>query len=507
METLSNLYMGFQAASSGDALLFCLIGVTVGTFVGVLPGVGALAAISIALPLTFYLDPTAALIMLSGIFYGAQYGGSTSSILLNLPGTPTNAVTCLDGYPMTQQGKAGIALFVTTIASFIGGSVAIILLIAFAPSLANFAIGFSSPEYFSIVVLGLVAAATLSSGSPIKGLAMVVLGLILGLVGVDISWGQFRFTFGFIQLSDGINLVAVAMGLFGFGAILNSMGNGSPPQIKQHISLRSMIPSRTELRMSWKPVIRGTTIGSMAGILPGTGPTIASFLAYAVEKKVARDPARFGSGAIEGVVAPEAANNAAVQAGFIPTLTLGIPGDGVMAVLLGALMIHGISPGPQFIESQPTMFWALVASFWIGNVVLLILNLPLIGIWVRVLRIPYHLLYPAMLFFICVGVYSVNNSTFDIFVTIGFGCLGYFMIVYNYPAAPLLLGFVLGPLIEEHLRRSLLYSRGNFAILFESPISASMLIFALLIMLASTPFVSSGARRIFEWATRRADGI
>ena len=360
---ISNISLGLETALSFNSLLFCFIGVTVGTIVGVLPGVGPLAAISLALPMTYYVDPTSALIMLAGIFYGTQYGGSTASILLNLPGTATSAVTCLDGYPLARQGKAGLALFVTAITSFVGSSFAILLVMGFAPIIAEFALRFGAPDYFSVMILGLVAASTLSVGSPLKGLAMVSFGLALGLVGTDVNTGLFRFTFGSFELSDGLSLVAVAMGLFGVAEILSNIGiTRSTSLSAKDITFRSMMPNRDEWRQVWRPTARGTIVGSIVGALPGTGPGIASFMAYALEKRIAKDPSRFGRGAIEGISSPEAANNASVQAAFIPTLSFGIPGDAVMAVLLGAMLIHGITPGPSFIANEPAMFWGLVMS-------------------------------------------------------------------------------------------------------------------------------------------------
>jgi TctA family transporter len=486
MDTLSNLGLGFQVAFSLDNLLFCLAGVTLGTFVGVLPGIGALATISMCLPITFYLDPTSAMIMLAGIFYGAQYGSSTASILLNLPGSAPAAITCLDGYPLSQQGRAGVALFITTIASFLGGSFSIILMIGFAPVLANFAISFSSAEYFSIMVLALTAASTLSTGSMIKGLTMVTVGLMLGLVGTDISSGTSRYTFGIIEISEGISLVALAMGLFGVAEILTNVTRGDHVVIDpKSITMRSLMPTRDDMRRFWPSAARGSVIGAIVGILPGTGPTIATFMSYSAEKRLADDPSRFGKGAIEGIASPEAANNSSVQAAFIPTLTLGIPGDAIMAVMLGGLLIHGVTPGPQLINDNPTLFWGIIASFWIGNVFLLILNIPMIGLWVRLLTIPYNLLYPAMLFFICIGVYSVNNSTFDVLLTLIFGIVGFAMGKFDFSPAPLLLGFVLGPLLEEHFRRALLLSRGDLAVFVERPISLTFLVLTTIVLLAS----------------------
>ena len=496
MELLASLASGFETALRPDALLFCFVGVSVGTLVGLLPGIGPIAAISMALPLTFYLDPTIALIMLAGIFYGAQYGGSIASILLNIPGDAPAAVTCLDGYPLTRQGKAGLALFVSAVSSFLGGSFAILVLIGLAPTVAAIALKFGPVEYFSIMLLGLVAGSTLSVGSPVKGIAMVMVGIALGISGIDVDTGRARFTFDLQVLRDGVNLVSLAMGLFGVAEILNNVGKKASYTVTaKSVSVRSMIPTFEEMRRVWLPTLRGAVIGSIAGALPGTGPTIASFMAYATEKRTAQDPSRFGHGAIEGVAAPEAANNAAVQAGFIPTLSLGIPGDSIMAVILGALMIHGIAPGPQFIAENPDMFWGLVASFWVGNVMLLILNIPLIGVWVRILAVPYYLLYPSMLLFICVGVYSINNNMFDIYLVLLFGVVGYFMLQFGYPAAPLLLGFILGPLMEEYLRRALLISDGDFIVFVLHPISAGALLVAVAVLLIPLRTYLRGARR------------
>ena len=487
METLSNLALGFGQAVSPQALLYCLIGVSLGTFVGVLPGIGALTTIALCLPLTFHLDPLLGLIMLAGIFYGAQYGSSTASILLNVPGSAPAAVTCLDGYPMTRQGRAGVALFITTIASFIGGSLAIILLIFFAPVLAQVAIGFSAADYFAIMLLALTAASTLGVGSPLKGLSMVVLGLILGLVGTDINSGQFRFTFGIAALADGINLVALAMGLFGVTEILGNVCGGELPRLENtRVNLKSMLPTREDMKAFRFSCLRGSGIGSFIGMLPGTGPTIAAFMSYALEKKLAKDPSRFGKGAIEGITAPEAANNAAVQAAFIPTLTLGIPGDAIMAVMIGGLLVHDITPGPQLITENAPLFWGVVASFWIGNFILLILNLPFIGLWVKLLSIPYRLLYPAVLFLICIGVYSVNNSAVDVLLTCGFGVMGFWLSRHDYPTAPILLGFVLGPLMEENFRRALLLSAGDLGTFVTRPVSLGFLLITLAVLVMAT---------------------
>ncbi|ASK33868.1 hypothetical protein CEK62_05440 [Alcanivorax sp. N3-2A] len=490
MELLDNIALGLETALSFRALLFCFVGVTIGTFVGVLPGIGALAAISLALPITHHFDPTSALIMLAGIFYGTMYGGSTAAILLNLPGSITSAVTCLDGFPMARNGRAGVALFLTAIASFIGSSFAIVVVMGFAPVVAAFAVQFSSYEYFAIMLMGLVASSSLSSGSPMKGIAMVIAGVAIGMIGTDVTSGQYRFTFGLSGLSDGVNLVAIAMGLFGIGEILANVGRKRDDQAANPVTLRSMMPERDDWNRVWKPAARGSVLGTSIGVLPGVGATLSSFMSYIVEKKLSREPQRFGNGAVEGIVAPEAANNAATQSGFIPTLTLGIPGDAVMALMLGAMMLHGIVPGPRFLVEYPDMFWGLVMSFWVGNLLLLVLNIPLIGLWVRMLSIPYHILYPMILVFVCVGVYSARNNVFDIYVALFFGLVGYVLQAFRYPAAPLLLGFVLGPGMEEYLRRALLLSRGDFWAFMERPVSATLLVAsALMLLLALRPLV------------------
>jgi TctA family transporter len=477
MEVFGDLIFGFQTAFSLQNLMYCFIGVFLGTFVGVLPGIGALATISMLLPLTFYVPPTTALIMLAGIYYGTQYGGSTASILMNLPGTPSSAVTCLDGYPMSNNGRAGVALFITTLASFIGGSIGIIILTLFSPALAEVALAFGPAEYFAMMLLGLVAASTLSQGSPVKGIAMVLVGLCLGMVGTDVQTGQQRYTFGIPELSDGFNLVAIAMGLFGVGEVIASVNKirDQKADDRQKITFRSMVPTKDDWSRFWFPMLRGTGVGSFFGALPGTGTTISAFMAYAVEKKISKTPERFGKGAVEGVVSPEAANNAASQTAFIPTLTLGIPGDAVMALMLGAMIIAGVQPGPRLITEHPEIFWGLVASFWIGNVLLVILNLPLIGMWVKLLQIPYRFLFPSILMFICIGVFSVNNNTFDIFMVLIFGVFGYFLMLLRFEPAPLLLGYILGPLMEEHLRRAMLLSRGDATVFATRPISAAFI--------------------------------
>jgi len=483
MDIANGLLLGLQTAMQPEILLYCFIGVFLGTLIGVLPGIGALAAISLLLPITFHLEPVAAIVMLAGVYYGAQYGGSTAAILLNLPGTPSSAVTCLDGYPMAKQGRAGVALFMTTVASFIGSMLGIMALVAFAPGIAEIGLLFGAAEYFSIMLLGLIAAATLAAGSPIKGLAMVLFGLLLGTVGTDVNSGVPRFDFGIPELMDAISLVALAMALFGIAELISSVNLKRDGEVKVKITLRSMLPTREDVRQSVRPMLRGSGIGGFMGALPGTGPSIASFMSYAIEKKVAKDPSRFGKGAIEGIAAPEASNNAAAQTAFVPTLSLGIPGDAVMALMLGALIIHGIQPGPMLMTEQPELFWGLIVSFAIGNIMLVILNLPLVNIWVSILRIPYHVLYPAILVFICLGVYSVNNNTFDVYMTAALGVLGYILLKLRFEPAPLLLGFVLGPMMEENLRRAMLLSRGDPSTFIERPISAVVLALCALLLL------------------------
>jgi TctA family transporter len=503
MSFIDNLALGLSVALTWTNLFWVFVGVTLGTFIGVLPGIGALAAISLLLPVTFHLNATSAIVMLAGVFYGSTYGGSTASILLNLPGTPSTAVTALDGYPMSKQGRAGIALLLTTVASFVGGSIGIVIMMLFSPLIVDVALKLGPAEYFSMMVLGLVAASTISAGSALKGIAMVVLGVLLGLVGADIETGTPRFTFDLPHLYDGVSLVAIAMGLFGISEVIASIKQIRRGHIDhKSITLRSMIPTRDDIRRSWRPALRGSAIGSFFGALPGTGGTIAAFMAYAIEKKIAKDPERFGKGAIEGIMAPETANNAADQTAFIPTMTLGIPGNVVMALMIGALMIHGIVPGPQLMTKHPDLFWGLIMSFWIGNLMLLILNSVTIGIWVRVLVIPYHLLYPAIIMFTCIGVYSINNSAFDVAMVMVFGAVGYVMRLLEFYPAPLLLGFVLGPLMEENLRRALLISRGDFLVLLERPISGGFMLatFALLAWAVWSSYKATRARRAIQVA-------
>ena len=452
MDMLGNIGLGFSVALSLTNLFYCFLGALLGTLVGVIPGLGVLAAISMLFPLTYHLEPTTALIMLAGIWYGTTYGGSTASILLNLPGTPANAVTCLDGYPMAKNGRGGVALFMTTVASFFGASFGIILLTMFTPVIADYALRFGSAEYFALMLLGLVAASTMSSGSAIKGLAMVILGIIIGSVGMDTQTATIRYSFGIMGLLEGVSLIALAMGIFGVAEIIMSVRRVNTADIDPDtLKLSAIKPTGDEMRRSWFPMLRGSSMGSFFGTLPGTGPSIAAFMSYAIEKRISKSPERFGKGAIEGIMAPEAANNAADQTAFIPTLSLGVPGSATMALMLGVLMIHGVAPGPNLISSQPELFWGLIMSFWVGNLILLLLNIPLIGVWVRMLTIPYHLLYPSVLMFICIGAYSSGYSILNVWLVFAFGVLGFIMRIFQFPGAPLLLGLVNCPPKEEQL--------------------------------------------------------
>ncbi|MCL7466525.1 tripartite tricarboxylate transporter permease [Phaeovulum sp. NW3] len=506
MEFFANISLGLETALSPVNLLYCFFGVFVGTLVGVLPGLGALAAISMLFPMTFHLEPTTALIMLAGIYYGTAYGGSTASILLNIPGTTSSAVTCLDGYPMAQQGRAGVALAMTAVASFFGGVFGILVLSMFTPVVAAWALSFGPAEYFALMLLGLVAASAISDASLVKGLAMVVLGVLLATVGMDPQSGTARFTFGSLSVLDGLSISALAMGLFGVAEIIASIRNTETRRLDpKAISLRSLMPKRDDFNRSWLPMLRASTIGSLFGTLPGTGPTVAAFVSYGLEKRLSDEPEKFGKGAVEGVVAPESANNAADQTAFIPTLSLGIPGSATMALMIGALMVHGIHPGPNLVTQQPSLFWGLVMSFWIGNLLLVILNLPLIGLWVRLLSVPYHLLYPAILMFVCIGAYSVHYSAFDVLVVMGFGALGYAMRLFGMPAAPLLLGFVLGPLIEQHFRRAMVLARGDFSALIERPIAGSVLAVTGLVLVWSIWSGSKASARLKERRLRIED--
>jgi len=474
MDLVSNLALGFGVALSLSNLFYCFIGVFVGTAIGVLPGVGPLVTIAVLLPLTFGLPPEGAMIMLAGIYYGAAYGGSTTAILVNLPGEASAAVTCLDGYQMARQGRAGAALAIAAIGSFVAGCFGTVLIALFAPPLTQLALKFGAPEYFSLVLLSLMTTAVLVRGSMIKGIAASVLGVMFGLVGVDVTSGVERYTFGLPRLMDGIEFVVVAMGLFALTEIVQNLEQGENREVFTS-KVKSLWPTRDDLKRSWAPILRGTAIGSFFGILPGAGATISSFAAYAVEKKVSKHPEKFGTGMIEGVASPESANNASSQGSFIPTLTLGIPGSAVMALMLGALMIQGITPGPRILTSHPDLFWGLVVSMWIGNLMLVILNLPLVGLWVSMLKIPYRWLFPIIMTFSCIGIYVVNFSAIDIWLLVFFGVAGYIFTKLGIESAPFILGFLLGPMLEENFRRSMLLSRGSLGIFISKPISAGLL--------------------------------
>lgn len=486
MEFLQNLTLGFTVALGWEGLLYCLIGVTFGMFIGVLPGIGAISAISMLLPLTFHLDPAPAIILLAGFYYGSQYGGSISSILLNLPGGPSSAVTCLEGHPMAMRGRAGVALFMTTVASFVGGTFAFLLMAVLAVPLASMAVKFGAPEYTALLAMSLVFSSTLLGGSIIKSLAMVALGILLGLVGIDNSTAELRYTFGLFDLYDGLSLAAIAMGLLGIPEIVLKLSNRErATTIRPDTSLRGMMPERREVRDSVFPIARGSVVGGLIGMLPGSAPSISSFMSYALERLVGRPPQTFGTGRIEGLVAPEAANNASAQAAFIPTMTLGVPGDPMMALVMGALLIHGVTPGPRLVAQHPELFWGLVASFWVGNLMLLLLNIPLIGIWVRILKIPSDILFPLTLIFVSVGVYSIRNSPFDVYVLMGASILGCLLTYLRFSAIPLLLGLVLGPMLEQNLRQALMLSNGDPAIFLQRPISLGFLVVGILCVFAT----------------------
>jgi len=482
MELIANLGIGFDAAFTLSNLLYCLLGVTIGTLVGVLPGLGPIATIAILLPVTFTLPPVASLIMLAGIYYGAQYGGSTTAILINLPGEATSVATTLDGHAMAKQGRAGPALAAAAIGSFFAGTFATFLLAGFAPPLAELALKFGPQEYFSLMLLGLVASIVLAHGSLLKAVGMILLGLLLGLIGADVNSGTQRYTFDIPELADGIGFVVVAMGMFGLGEIVSNIETEST-RMAVIKSVTGLWPTREDFRRMIGPILRGTAIGSVLGILPGNGALLGSFSAYSIEKKISKTPEQFGKGAIEGVAAPESANNAGAQTSFIPMLTLGIPSTPVMALMIGALIIQGIQPGPTVVTEQPALFWGIIVSMWIGNVFLVILNLPLIGVWVRLLSVPYHLLFPVILVFCAVGVYSVSNSTFDVYLMALFGLLGYVLNKLDCEPAPMMLGFILGPMMEEYLRRAMILSRDDPATFINRPLSATMLAMAIVAML------------------------
>jgi TctA family transporter len=483
-DLLSNIVMGFGIALTWQNLGLCLFGCVIGTAIGVLPGIGPLTTMAMILPVTFWLEPVGALIMLSGVFYGAQYGGSTTAILVKIPGETSSVITMLDGHALAQKGRAGPALAVAALGSLFAGSVVTLLIAVGGPPLAKVALLFQSADYVSVMILGLVSAVVLAHGSVIKAIGMIVLGVMFGVVGTDVSTGEFRMTMGLDILFDGIGFVPLSMGLFGLAEIMVNLENRNFASMSAK-PVSGLLPSRTDLRQSLPAMVRGTVIGAIFGILPGGGPTIAAFSAYTLEKKSSREPEKFGKGAIEGVAAPESANNAAAQASFIPMLSLGIPPNALMALMIGAMMVHGITPGPEIISKQPVLFWGLIASMWIGNLMLVILNLPLIGIWVRLLQVPYVYLFPAIIALCCIGTYTLNSSTGDVLIMTVFGIIGYAFRKLDCEPAPLLLGLVLGPLLEENFRRAMVLSEGNWLVFVQRPISLGFLLLAAGLLLAT----------------------
>jgi TctA family transporter len=482
MDLLNNLLLGFQVALTLQNLWFCFIGVLLGTLIGVLPGIGPLATIAMLLPITFTLPPTASLIMLAGIYYGAQYGGSTTAILVNIPGESSSAVTVLDGYQMARNGRAGPALGIAALGSVIAGSFATLVIAVAAPPLSEIALKFGPAEYFALMVIGLVGAVVLARGSVLKAIGMVVLGLLFGMIGTDVNSGVARFTLGIPELSDGMGFITLAMGIFGYCEIIINLEKGEAREVFT-ARIGSLLPSWDDMKYSLPAIARGTVVGSVLGILPGGGALLSSFAAYAIEKNITKDREKFGEGNIRGVAAPEAANNAGAQTSFIPMLTLGIPSNVIMAMMVGAMMIQGIAPGPQVMTERPQLFWGLIASMWVGNVLLVILNMPLIGMWVSLLKVPYRILYPCILLFCVIGVYSINNNAFDAILTALFGLFGYILVKTESEPAPMLLGYILGPLMEENLRRAMLLARGDFFVFFQRPISATLLVVAILLLL------------------------
>jgi TctA family transporter len=509
-QALQDLWYGFGVALQPSHLMWSFFGVIVGNLIGVLPGMGALSAISMLLPLTFTMKPIPAILMLAGIFYGSMYGGAIGAILLNMPSHPPHAVTCLDGYPMTKQGKGGLALGITMICSFFAASFGITVMIFASPLLVEIAFKFGPAEIFSIMLLGLIAGGTMSRGSPLKGVAMTVMGLLIGIVGTDVNSGVARFTFGLVELTDRVELVALALGLFGVADFLRSVNRMQIIGSGMKVRLRDMFPTWKELKQSFAPMVRGTLVGTLFGAMPGTGPTISTFVAYAFERKVSKTPERFGHGALEGVASPEAASHSKTQVDFIPTMSLGIPGDPVMALLLGALIIQGIQPGPQLITQHADLFWGLIASFWIGNVLLVILNVPLIGLWVKVLQVPYRYMFPCAMFFIAIGVYSTNNSLFEVNEVLVFGIVGAIFMALDFPVAPILLGYVLGPLVEENFRRAMLLSRGDLTVFFHvntHPIAATFLTISILLVVGQIFFAARAAHRERKLKVPKAIGV
>ncbi len=501
MDLINNLAIGFGVAFTPINLLYAFIGCLLGTLIGVLPGIGPVATIAMLLPATYALPPVSALIMLAGIYYGAQYGGSTTAILVNLPGEASSVVTIIDGYQMARKGRAGPALAAAGLGSFFAGCVGTLILAAFAVPLTEVAFKFGPAEYFSLMVLGLIGAVVLASGSLLKAFAMILLGLLMGLIGTDVNSGVARFSFNIPELTDGVGFITIAMGVFGYGEIIFNLGKHVDDREVFTAKVTGLMPTKEDFRNMIPAVLRGTVLGSILGILPGGGALLAAFAAYTIEKKTKLRPGEepFGKGNIRGVAAPESANNAAAQTSFIPLLTLGIPPNAVMALMVGAMTIHNIQPGPQVMTSNPQLFWGLIASMWIGNAMLIILNLPLIGIWIKLLTVPYRWLFPAIILFCAVGVYSTNNNTFDIWLVGIFGVVGYLFIKLGAEPAPLLLGFILGPMMEEHLRRALLLSRGDWTVFVTRGLSATLLAIALvLLIIVLLPAVKSKRQEAFK---------
>ena len=498
MTLLDNLALGFQTSLSLINLWYAFLGAMLGTLIGVLPGLGPIATIAMLLPSMYALEPTSALIMLAGIFYGAQYGGSTTAILINVPGEASSVVTALDGYQMARRGRAGAALATAALSSFLAGTVGTLVVAAFAPPLTELAFEFGAPEYCALMFLGLIGAVVLASGSFVKALAMVVLGLLLGQINTDAITAVPRFSFDIPELTDGISFVVIAMGLFSFGEIIANLGK--PPQHRDILVKRvsGLMPTAQDFREAAPAALRGTFLGCLLGVLPGAGPILASFSSYTLEKKLAKNPGEFGKGAIQGVAAPEAANNAGAQTAFIPMLTLGIPTSAVMALMIGAMTLMGIQPGPQVMTNNPSLFWGLITSMWVGNLMLVILNLPLIGIWVKLLSVPYRFLFPAIMAFCAIGVYTLSNNTFDVYCAAAFAVIGFLFHKLGFEPAPLILGFILGPMMEENLRRALLMARGDWSIFVTRPIAAVMIGMSVMLMIAiMLPAISRKRKEVF----------
>ncbi len=500
MELLNNLALGFHVAMTWQNLLYAFGGAVLGTLIGVLPGLGPVATIAMLLPSIYALDATPALIMLAGIYYGAQYGGSTTAILINVPGESSSVVTAIDGYQMARQGRAGAALAAAGLGSFFAGCVGTVIIAAFAPPLTELAFKFGPAEYFSLMVLGLVGAVVLASGSLVKAISMILLGLLLGQINTDVISGTPRFSFDIPELTDGIGFVVIAMGIFGFGEIIANLGQPAEQREVFTKDVKGLWPTKEDFKEAWPSVLRGTSLGSVLGVLPGGGALLASFASYTLEKKIVKSPRiPFGKGAIQGVAGPEAANNAGAQTSFIPMLTLGIPPNAVMALMVGAMTIKGIQPGPQVMTSNPDLFWGLIASMWVGNLMLVVLNLPLIGVWIKLLTVPYRFLFPAIVTFCCIGTYTLSNNNFDVFMTAAFALVGYVFYKLSCEPAPLLLGFILGPMMEENLRRALLLSRGDWGTFMSRPLSAGLLIAAfLMVVVVMLPSIKNKREEAFQ---------